>query len=199
LGSSTEPLPNRGEAGADVLREGRAGLLSGHSIGLITNPTGRTIDGFRRSGSCVEAGRFRQVLFAPEHGFRGDAAAGDEMEKTVKAESGIPIHSLYGETRAPTPSMLSGVDVLVFDIQDAGVRFFTYASTMKLAMESAAREESSSWFSIGQTPGRPPCRRTGPRAEARIVRRPGRDSAPPGMTVGGSPVSSVPRVPFSRR
>jgi len=136
-GASPEP---RVRPGLDVLRENGAGLLSGHSIGLITNPTGRTIDGVSTLRVLRgELGVSVKVLFAPEHGFRGDAAAGDEIGEDREAESGIPIHSLYGETRAPTPSMLSGVDVLVFDIQDAGVRFFTYASTMKLAMESAAR------------------------------------------------------------
>jgi uncharacterized protein YbbC (DUF1343 family) len=86
-----------------------------------------------------ELGVSVEALFSPEHGFDGEAAAGDEVADEREAATGIPIHSLYGETRAPTPSMLSGLDVLVFDIQDAGVRFFTYASTLKLAMESAAR------------------------------------------------------------
>jgi len=136
-GASPEP---RVRPGLDVLREEGASLLSGRRIGLITNPTGQTIDGVStlrvlRDELSVSV----EALFAPEHGFRGDAAAGDEIGEDREAESGIPIHSLYRDTRAPTPSMLSGVDVLVFDIQDAGVRFFTYASTMKLAMESAAR------------------------------------------------------------
>jgi len=130
----------RVKPGLDVLREEGAGFLSRRRIGLITNPTGKTIDGVSTLRVLrEELGVSVTVLFAPEHGFGGDAAAGEEIEEDREVESGIPIHSLYGETRAPTPSMLSGVDVLVFDIQDAGVRFFTYASTMKLAMESAAR------------------------------------------------------------
>ena len=130
----------RVKPGLDVLREEGAGFLSGRRIGLITNPTGKTIDGVSTLRVLrEELGVSVTALFAPEHGFGGDAAAGEEIEEDREVESGIPIHSLYGETRAPTPSMLSGVDVLVFDIQDAGVRFFTYASTMKLAMESAAR------------------------------------------------------------
>jgi uncharacterized protein YbbC (DUF1343 family) len=80
-----------------------------------------------------------QALFSPEHGFSGASAAGIELEAGREAATGVPIHSLYGKTRAPTPEMLAGLEALVFDIQDAGVRFFTYASTMKLAMESAAR------------------------------------------------------------
>lgn len=136
-GASSEA---RVKPGLDVLREEGAGLLSGRRVGLISNPTGKTIDGVSTLRVLrEELGVSVRVLFAPEHGFRGDAAAGDDVEEDREAETGIPIYSLYGETRAPTPSMLSGVDVLVFDIQDAGVRFFTYASTMKLAMESAAR------------------------------------------------------------
>jgi uncharacterized protein YbbC (DUF1343 family) len=136
-GASAEP---RVTPGLDVLRAEGADFLSGRRIGLISNPTGQTIDGVSTLRVLrEELGVSVIALFSPEHGFRGDAAAGDEIGEDREAVTGIPIHSLYGETRAPTPSMLSGVDVLVFDIQDAGVRFFTYASTMKLAMEAAAR------------------------------------------------------------
>jgi len=76
------------------------------------------------------------ALFSPEHGFRGEVAAGDEVVSDVS--SSIPVFSLYGETRAPTREMLSGIDTLVFDLQDIGVRFYTYISTMKLAIAAAA-------------------------------------------------------------
>ncbi len=126
--------------GIDVLREDGAGDLAGRRVGLISNPTGQTIDGVPTLRVLrEELGVSVGALFSPEHGFDGDAAAGEGVAAEREAVTGIPIHSLYGETRAPTPSMISGLDVLVFDIQDAGVRFFTYASTMKLAMESAAR------------------------------------------------------------
>ena len=135
--ASAEP---RVTPGLDVLREQGAELLSDLRIGLISNPTGQTIDGTPALRVLRDELRLSvKALFSPEHGFGGDAAAGDEIAEEREAGSGIPIHSLYGETRAPSPSMLSGLDVLVFDIQDAGVRFFTYVSTMKLAMESAAR------------------------------------------------------------
>ena len=78
------------------------------------------------------------ALFSPEHGFSGTEAAGDEVPSSREPSTGIPVHSLYGATRAPTAEMLRGVDTLVFDVQDVGVRFFTYASTMKLAMQAAA-------------------------------------------------------------
>lgn len=125
--------------GLDVLAEEGAKALVGHRIGLITNRTGRTIDG-------IPAARWLRgrlhldvvALFSPEHGYSGEAAAGDAIGSMVDPESKLPVHSLYGESRAPTKEMLAGIDTLVFDIQDVGVRFFTYASTMKLAMEAAA-------------------------------------------------------------
>ncbi len=174
--SSAEP---RVKPGVDVLREDGPRLLSGLRVGLISNPTGRTIDGVPTLQVLRDLGVSVQALFSPEHGFCGDAAAGDPIEKSREAETGIPIHSLYGTTRAPTPEMLSGLDALVFDIQDAGVRFFTYASTMKLAMESAAR--SGILFVVldrPNPPGRPSYRRASSRARSRIVRRDGCDSAP---------------------
>lgn len=125
--------------GVDVVRlEGeRLAQLRGKRIGLITNHTGRAIDGtptlevLRR-----ELGLDVVTLFSPEHGFAGDVAAGNDVSSD---ESGaIPVFSLYGDIRAPTREMLAGVDVLVFDIQDIGVRFYTYISTMKLAMDVAA-------------------------------------------------------------
>jgi uncharacterized protein YbbC (DUF1343 family) len=129
----------RVKPGLDVLREEGPGTLAGRRIGIISNPTGMTLDGAPILQVLrEELGLSVVALFSPEHGFRGNAAAGDAIEEGLEAETRLPIHSLYGDTRAPTPAMLSGVDVLVFDMQDAGVRFFTYASTMKLAMESAA-------------------------------------------------------------
>ena len=125
--------------GLDVLRAEGPGFLSGRKVGLISNPTGRTLDGVPALDVLRGLGVSVQALFSPEHGFSGGAAAGAALEDSREAGTGIPIHSLYGNTRAPTEEMLTGLDALVFDIQDAGVRFFTYASTMKLAMESAAR------------------------------------------------------------
>lgn len=137
LGASPQA---RVKPGLDVLREEGAGRFAGRRIGLISNPTGRTIDGTTTLRVLRDELRLSVVaLFSPEHGFTGEAAAGDEIEEGRDAETGLPIYSLYGKTRAPTAEMLSGIDALVFDIQDAGVRFFTYASTMKLAMESAAK------------------------------------------------------------
>ena len=122
-------------SGVDVLRKDR-GTLSG-CVGLITNHTGVTRDGVSTlSVLRDELGVDVVALFSPEHGYRGDVAAGDDVGSGTF--SVIPVHSLYGDTRAPTPEMLDGIDTLVFDVQDIGVRFYTYISTMKLAMEKAA-------------------------------------------------------------
>lgn len=115
------------------------GLLEGKRIGIIANHTSynsegqHIVDVFRAmSGVRVVA------LFGPEHGFRGLEEAGATIDNQTDAATGLPIHSLYGKTRKPTPQMLADVDVLVFDIQDVGARFYTYLYTMSLAMEAAA-------------------------------------------------------------
>jgi len=117
----------------------RKDLFEGKRVGIIANHTsydsaGRHIvDVFRlMPGVRVVA------LFGPEHGFRGLEEAGATIDSQTDAATGLPIHSLYGKTRKPTPEMLADVDVLVFDIQDVGARFYTYLYTMSLAMEAAA-------------------------------------------------------------
>ena len=83
---------------------------------------------------------FRLVaLFGPEHGVRGDVQAGDKVASSRDPATGVPVHSLYGEHREPTPAMLDGVDVLVFDIQDVGTRFYTYPYTLAGVMRAAKR------------------------------------------------------------
>ncbi|MCD0455523.1 DUF1343 domain-containing protein [Chryseobacterium sp. LC2016-27] len=77
-------------------------------------------------------------IFAPEHGFRGDADAGEKVKNGVDVKTGIPIVSLYGNNKKPKPEQLKGIDVVVFDIQDVGVRFYTYISTLTYLMEAAA-------------------------------------------------------------
>ena len=80
------------------------------------------------------------ALFGPEHGVRGTADAGELVEDEVDPETGLPVFSLFGNTRQPTPEMLEGIDVLVYDLQDVGTRYYTYISTMGLAMQAAANE-----------------------------------------------------------
>jgi uncharacterized protein YbbC (DUF1343 family) len=132
-------LEPRVTPGLDVLAAEGGKSLRGQRIGLITNRSGQTIDGVPAARLLRDRLALRVVaLFSPEHGYQGDAAAGDAVDPTRDPETDLPVLSLYGDTRAPTKEMLAGIDTLVFDIQDAGVRFFTYASTMKLAMEAAA-------------------------------------------------------------
>jgi uncharacterized protein YbbC (DUF1343 family) len=76
-------------------------------------------------------------IMSPEHGFRGDKGAGEKVDSNIDAKTGLPIHSLYGPTKKPTPDMLDGIDVIVFDIQDVGVRFYTYLSTLHYVLEAA--------------------------------------------------------------
>lgn len=125
--------------GLDVLLERVPPVMAGRRVGLITNHTG--VDGAGTSGidRMAASSAFRLVaLFAPEHGIRGSAAPGERVESGRDPRTGLPIHSLYGETRSPTPAMLEGVDVLVFDMQDVGARQYTYVSTMALGMRAAA-------------------------------------------------------------
>ncbi|MDP2496899.1 MAG: DUF1343 domain-containing protein [Candidatus Palauibacterales bacterium] len=127
--------------GVEVLLEDSLRLVSGRRAGLITNHTG--VDRKRRSSidRLAEHDSVRLVaLYSPEHGIRGEAGAGEEVAGSRDPKTGLPIHSLYGETRKPTPEMLDGVEVLLFDIQDVGARYYTYVSTMGLAMEAAAEQ-----------------------------------------------------------
>jgi uncharacterized protein YbbC (DUF1343 family) len=125
--------------GIDVLRERNFDLLRGKRVGLITNPTGISYDMTSTIDILYNAPGVQLVaLFGPEHGVRGDVEAGKYVEFYNDRATGLPVYSLYGKTRKPTPEMLKGIDVLVYDIQDIGVRSYTYISTMGLAMEAAA-------------------------------------------------------------
>jgi uncharacterized protein YbbC (DUF1343 family) len=124
--------------GSQTLLQHHLPALRGARIGLVTNPTG--LDGQLRPtlDLLLEAGLTVTALFGPEHGIRGDAPAGAIVESSVDPLTGIPVHSLYGPTKKPTPEMLEGVDALLFEIQDAGARFYTYTWTLALCMEAAA-------------------------------------------------------------
>lgn len=127
------------KTGADRLAASDCAILAGRKVGLITNHTGRTSAGRRVVDVIAESEQVALVaLFSPEHGWEGllDEKVGDSRD----AATGLPVYSLYGETRVPTDAMLAGVDTLVFDIQDIGCRFYTYVSTMRNAMEVAAKK-----------------------------------------------------------
>jgi uncharacterized protein YbbC (DUF1343 family) len=123
--------------GARLVASGFA-ELAGKRVGLITNQTG-LVGKTHLADLLAEAPDVQLVkIYAPEHGFRGVAEAGIKVGHDVDARTGLKILSLYGKTRKPTKAMLRGIDVLVFDIQDIGTRFYTYISTMGLAMQAAA-------------------------------------------------------------
>jgi uncharacterized protein YbbC (DUF1343 family) len=132
------------QTGLDVVASNHFAEFAGKRAGLITNQTGVDQQGRHIADLLAAAPRVKlQALFAPEHGIRGEAEAGAKIFTTVDKKTGVKIYSLYGETRKPT--MLKGIDVLIFDMQDVGARFFTYISTMSLAMEAAA-ESGVSFF-----------------------------------------------------
>jgi len=123
--------------GIDVLEAQKFVPLAGKRVGLITNQTG--IDRNRRSTIDLLAhapGVKLVALFSPEHGIRG--TFDERVSSTTDEATGLPVHSLYGKTERPTDAMLAGLDALVFDLQDAGLRFYTYITTMGYAMEAAA-------------------------------------------------------------
>ncbi len=126
-------------------------LFRGKRVGIITNHTARDSKGRHVIDIFVEMEGVRiTALFGPEHGIYGLAEAGEKVAGGVDPVHGIPVHSLYGKTRKPTAEMLAEVDVLVFDIQDIGARFYTYIYTMALAMEAAA--ESGKEFVVLDRP-----------------------------------------------
>lgn len=127
------------KTGIEVLKEQNFKCLEGKRVGLITNPTG--VDDNLKSTIDIlhEAPNVNLVaLYGPEHGVRGDVHAGDHVADAKDAATGLPVYSLYGKTRKPTPEMLKDIDVMVYDIQDIGCRSFTYISTMGVAMEACA-------------------------------------------------------------
>jgi len=121
--------------------------LHGRCLGVITNQTGVTshlvniVDAIRQNpGICIKA------IYSPEHGLRGDRAAGAYVSSYTDERTGLPVYSLYGPQRHPTAQMLQGVDVLLFDIQDVGSRTYTYVSTMAYAMEAAKQFNKDIWI-----------------------------------------------------
>lgn len=140
--ADSETLQPKVKTGIEVLAEQNFEALKGKKVGLITNATG--VNGNLKSTVDIlfEAEGVELVaLYGPEHGVRGEVAAGDKVDSYTDAVTGLPVYSLYGATRKPTPEMLEGIDVLIYDIQDIGVRSYTYISTMGLAMEAAAEQD----------------------------------------------------------
>ena len=112
-------------------------LLEGKSIGIVANQTS-IIGETHLVDSMVSLGVNVKRIFTPEHGFRGAADAGAKVSNGKDEKTGIEIASLYGKTKKPTPEMLQGIDLMLFDLQDVGVRFYTYISTLTYVMEACA-------------------------------------------------------------
>ena len=132
-----EPLP-----GAYSTQE-YLGLLSNKKIAIVANQTSviRNTSGTGYThlvDSLVSLGVDIVKVFAPEHGFRGQLDAGEKVEDQKDPKTGLPIISLYGKNKKPTGEQLSGIDLVVFDIQDVGARFYTYISTLHYIMEACA-------------------------------------------------------------
>lgn len=111
--------------------------LQGKRIGLLVNPTSR-VGGQHLVDFLLNAGMDIRHIFAPEHGFRGNADAGAEIKDNRDSETGIPVMSIYGKNKKPSKAMMEGLDVVIFDIQDVGTRFYTYISSMHYMMEACA-------------------------------------------------------------
>ena len=128
--------------GIEVLRSRDFDVLKGKRVGLVTNPSG--VDRYLKSTVDIlfnAPGVELVALYGPEHGVRGDVYAGGKVADAKDAATGLPVYSLYGETRKPTSAMLEGIDVMVYDIQDVGVRSYTFISTLGLVMEACAAKD----------------------------------------------------------
>ncbi len=139
VSSSPPQAPEHTKTGIDVLEEQNFAPLRGKRIGLITNQTGVDSQGRRTIDVLAHADGIKLVaLFSPEHGIAGKLDAA-KIGNATDAATGLRIYSLYGDTRRPTDAMLQGLDALVFDIQGAGVRFYTFITTMGYCMEAAGK------------------------------------------------------------
>lgn len=138
IATPSEPVSPRVTLGVDALLSGDAAPLAGKRVGLITNPSGVDADLVPTVDRLARDGRFELVrLFGPEHGIRGDVYAGDTVKDAVDSKTGLPVESLYGKTKRPSPAGLAELDVLVLDIQDIGSRTYTFISTLGEALYAA--------------------------------------------------------------
>lgn len=152
---SAPPVPGPQQASRVQVRLGidnidnHPEVFAGKRVGLITNATGMN-SSFESSIDVLKAKTNLVTLFAPEHGIRGAVKAGDSVGSQTDAKTGLPVLSLYGAAKKPTPEMLAGLDVLAFDIQDVGARPYTYIYTMAYAMQSA--KENGKTFVVFDRP-----------------------------------------------
>jgi len=152
LAASVVPRPGisasgrpRVAVGLEVLEAEKGGALRGRSVGLLAHAPSVTANGRHAIDVLQDAGVKVKRLFGPEHGLRGEAAAGETVDSGVDPKSGLPVVSLYGKKRKPAPRDLEGLDALVVDMQGAGVRFYTYGSTLLLCLEVAGETGLDVW------------------------------------------------------
>jgi uncharacterized protein YbbC (DUF1343 family) len=137
--SAGEPAEMRVLTGLDCLIAGEATQLKSKRVGLATHPAAVTGDLTDSVAALLRCGVMLTALFGPEHGFSGAVADGQQVQDAVHRNTQLPIYSLYGTTQELTPDMLADVDVLVFDMQDVGVRFYTFISTLFYVLKGAAK------------------------------------------------------------
>jgi uncharacterized protein YbbC (DUF1343 family) len=125
-------------AGLDLLLREHLELVKRQRVGLVTNPTGVTRALESNVAALRAAGVNLVALFGPEHGFRASAADAVPIESGRDARTGLPVYSLYGDIRKPTREMLASVDLLLYDLQDVGVRFYTFTTTLARVLEASA-------------------------------------------------------------
>ena len=132
--------------GLDVMENDDFAPLKGKAVAVVTNMTA-----MNRRGEYIldllanEEGVELKVIFGPEHGLHGEVVAGERVPDVVDTRTGVKVYSLYGTNFKPTPDQLAGVDVVIFDMQDVGARYYTYASTMTLVMDACARDGVAIW------------------------------------------------------
>ncbi len=133
------PARERVKAGDEVFMAKYLDLVKGKTVGIITNQSGTLQNGESIIDALAGTPGVKLVaIFAPEHGIRGVGSAGEHMSGGIDKKTGVPVYSLYGKTRKPTDQMLKGIDVLIYDIQDVGTRFYTFISTLDYCLEAAA-------------------------------------------------------------
>lgn len=141
LRTNTRDYKARFQLGIDVLKQSKCSYLRNKRVGLLTHPAGVDSEGRSTVDILWESPNVNLVaLFGPEHGVYGQEKAEAYVESGMDAKTGLPVHSLYGKTRRPTPKMLEGIDTLVVDLQDIGTRSYTYVSCMRYAMEECFKQ-----------------------------------------------------------
>ena len=142
--ADVHPESDHVKIGAEQLIDLHLDELHGKRVGLVMNPTARIGD-IHVLDTLMALNVNVTALFAPEHGFRGEAGAGDKIEDGIDQASGLPVFSLYGANRKPTREMLEHVDLLIFDMQDVGARFYTYITTLGFILEGASETGTPVW------------------------------------------------------